>query len=110
MIVTLYNVILGLQFVYLLGNIFAAVKFYKLPHRWGRFVAISFAANAAQALLAVLTIGFGPTPSRVVWWVAILTILGQIVKAAGVVVLNLFLFGWINGLGNYAPKGGDNAK
>lgn len=102
MIVTIYNLLILLQAVYLLGNVYAAVKFYKLPHRWGSFVAVSFLANAAQALLALFTLGFGPRLTEIVWWFVALTILGQIVKAGGIVVLNLFLFGWINGLGGFA--------
>lgn len=102
MIILVYNFVILLQAVYLLGNGYAAVKFYKLPHRWGRYVAVAFAANAIQALFGLLTLGFGPRPARYVWWAIGAMLFGQIIRAAGIALLNLFLFGWINGVGNYA--------
>jgi|SRR5882672_194850 len=100
MIILVYNFIILLQAIYLLGNGYAAVKFYKLKHRWGRYVSISFFANAVQSLFGLLTLGFGPRP-QIVWWAIAALILGQLVRCTGIVWLNLFLFGWINGVGNH---------
>jgi hypothetical protein len=110
MIVIAYNFVIFLQAVYLLGNAYAAVKFYKLPHRWGRYVSVAFFANAVQALFGLLTLGFGPRPARYVWWAIAAMIVGQAVRAAGIATLTLFLFGWINGVGNYAKPEAENVK
>jgi hypothetical protein len=106
MIILLYNFVILLQAVYILGNAYAAVKFYKLPHRWGRYVSVAFFANAVQSLFGLLTLGFGPRP-QIVWWTVTALILGQLIRVTGVAVLTLFLFGWINGVGNYGEAAKD---
>lgn len=103
MIVLLYNFVILLQAVYLLGNGYAAVKFYRLPDRMGKFLAASFLANGAQALFGLFTLGFGPRP-QIVWWTVAALILGQLIRVSGTAVLALFLLGLINGAGNYAAK------
>lgn len=110
MIIFLYNLLVFLHALYFVGNAYAAVKFYSLKHRWSPYLAITFAGNALFGLSAFITSGFGPRPTAVVWWVIIVTVLGRLVKVAGITVLTLFLYGWINGVGNFAKKeGGDNA-
>jgi hypothetical protein len=101
MIIIAYNFVILLQAIYLLGNGFAAVKFYKIKHPWGPYVAVAFFCNAVQSLFGLLTLGYGPRPAYYVWWAVTALILGQLIRVTGVAVLTLFLFGWINGVGNY---------
>lgn len=104
MILLIFILLIGTQFIYLGANLYAAARFYKLPHQMGRFVAIAFFANAIQVFFAFVAFAFGPRPDRVVVWTSVLSIIGQIIRVAGALLLNFFLLGWINGVGNYAKK------
>lgn len=104
MIRSIYNFLIFMHAVYFLGNAFAAAKFYKLQHRWSPYLAITFTGNALFALAAIITSGFGPRPAEIVPWAITIAILGRIAKVAGIIVLNLFLFGWINGVGGFAKS------
>jgi len=98
MIIFIYNFLVFLHAIYFLGNTYAAYKFYMLSHPWGRYVAVTFAGNAIFGLTAMVTSGLGPRPAQFVLWAIIVTILGRVAKVVGIIMLTLFLFGWINGV------------
>jgi hypothetical protein len=106
MIVLLFVFIILLQAICLLGNTYAAVKFYKLHHRWGFFIGVCFGAYAAGALVGLTRYGFGPRQAQISWWPIVNLLIEKMINAAGIAFLNLFLFGWINGVGEYAQRGG----
>jgi VIT1/CCC1 family predicted Fe2+/Mn2+ transporter len=108
MIVTIYNFLLFFQSLCVLGNVYAAVKFYRLPYRMGRYVAFAFGSYAVAGLLQLVRFGFAPRPAQIVWWPIISAVLQLLITTAGVGLLTIFLFGWINGVGNYAKKDNDD--
>jgi hypothetical protein len=107
MIIALYNFLIFFQSVYVLGNIYAAVKFWKLKlkDRSGRYVAGAFGSYAITGLLVLVRFRFAPRTNPIVWWPIISSILGLLISLAGITALTLYLFGWINGV---SPKEGDD--
>lgn len=106
MIVLIFIFVLGLHFIYLGGNLYAAWRFYKFQHPWGLAAAIAFLTNATQVLHGFISLAFSFRPQHNPLWANINTIVGLLERTGGILFLNLCLLDvidlkWIK---RFAPK------
>jgi hypothetical protein len=96
-LILLYNSLAVVVALDAVASIAAAKYMYMLRQRFGHYLAMTFTGVAAEASIAVLTMGFSGTPQKIIPWVVAVRILARLIKTVTMVMLSLFLLGYING-------------
>jgi len=96
-IVFLYNSLLVVVALDAIASILAAAYMYTMRQRFGYYLALAFTGVAVEASVAVATMGFSSRPTYVVGWIIAVRILARLIKMVTMVLLPLFLLGYING-------------
>jgi hypothetical protein len=93
----LYNVLIGVMILDAAASFLASWYIHDLRHRFGRYIALAFLGVAAEAIVSAGTMGLTPGPQKVVVSIIVVRILARIFKTITMVLLTLFLLGYING-------------
>ena len=97
MIRLLFGLLLLMVSLDAIASTLAAWYLFKMRQRFGHYLALAFTGVAAEAVVAIITTGFGSAPQRLVIWVVVVRILTRLFKTITMVMLPLFLLGYING-------------
>ena len=93
----LYNSLAVVVALDAIASILAAAYMHSMRQRFGHYLALAFTGVAVEASIAVITMGFSPAPQKIVVWVVIIRILTRLFKTFTMILLPLFLLGYING-------------
>jgi len=97
MIRLLYGTLILMVALDAIASTLAAWYMFRMRQRFGHYLALAFTGVAAEATIAIITTGFSPTPQRIIVWVVVIRILTRLFKTITMVMLPLFLLGYING-------------
>lgn len=97
MIRLLFGILVLMVSLDALASALAAWYMYRTRERFGHYLALAFTGVAAEATIAIVTTGLGASPQRIVFWVVVVRILTRLFKTVTMVMLSLFLLGYLNG-------------
>lgn len=93
----LYNILLTVVVIDALAGAYVAVYIFRLRQRFGTYLAMAFAAAAAEGWASILLAGFSSRPARIIGWVVAIRIVFRLAKVAALVMLAAYLLGYLNG-------------
>jgi hypothetical protein len=95
----LYNLLIAVMILDAAGSFLASWYIHSLRHRFGRYISFAFLGVAVEAIVAAGTMGLTPSPQAqtIVVSIVIVRILARLFKTLSMVLLTLYLLGYING-------------
>lgn len=93
----LYNLLVVTVALDAAASTLAACYIFRLRQRFGWYLALAFTGVAAEAWIAVLTLGFSSAPRRIVGWLIVARIAARMFKTGTMAALTLYLLGYLNG-------------
>src|SRR5262252_3757505 len=91
MIALIFLIALGLHFLYIGANFFAASRLFRLPHIWALGMAVACAANGLQTIGGLVSFAFTFRPQHNPLWTSINTLFWIFIRTGGSVFLCLCL-------------------
>jgi hypothetical protein len=93
----LYNLLIAAMILDAAASFLASWYIHSLRHRFGWYISFAFLGVAVQAVVQAMTMGLAPSPGRLVASIMAINILARLLKTVSMVLLTLFLLGYVNG-------------